>query len=463
MNSLVPPQNLDAEQSVLGSMFIDSTRRALQIGLELLTAADFYRPVHEEIFDALSALAIRDEPPDLITVQEELRKRGKLEDCGGTEYLMALVDSVPTSANIEHYAKIVLDKATRRRLIADATEIIAAANDEMNDDPVGVLSSKAIARSAVRGAQLVTINDMLPDVIKQFKEYESGTPLMGWRFGIPALDRLSRGVLPDEFVLIAGWPSEGKTSLATQLAVNAAKQGARCLFFSEEMSARSLVERIVLMEARIDGDRARDGMLDIDEWGKIWRVGSDWDDSPVPLTINDKPLAYSKMLAAARNWIIRQTEQKYTGLVIVDYLQIVRCDINAPDLRQQISAMAAGFKSLAREYHYPVVVLSQLSRRKDPNQRPELYNLKESGSLEAEADKVIMLHNPPAGLLDLQNRRWAEIHLRKFRNGSTGSVYSWYHQGSTWFEEANAEQAPPEPEPARQRKWKQKDWTNEYD
>ena len=437
----IPPQNLEAEQSTLGSMMIE--RSALEKGLEMLRAEDFYRPAHQEIFDALTALSERDEPVDLITLQEELRKRNKLEDVGGTEYLMALVDSVPSAANIEHYAKIVERKAVLRKLIAAGTEIIGMASNE--EDDIAALTDKAerlIFNVAQRrmGDYFQPITPLVMQTWEWIdRRYQNKGEAAGCPTGFTKLDHMTSGLQPSDFIIIAARPSMGKTALALDMAVNAAIEAKQTVaIFSIEMSAEQLVQRMVCSKARANAHRLRTGYFQDEEWDRLAKASSIlWD---APIFIDDS----TDMTAMAMRAKCRRLKSEHgLGLIVVDYLQLMRSHRNIDNRVQEISEIARGLKSLAREMHAPVIALSQLSRavEKRDDKRPMLSDLRESGSIEAEADMVMMLYRPDYYVIkevdntdaitgrdgskfdpDKRNVEVTEIIIAKHRNGPTGTV-----------------------------------------
>ncbi len=437
----IPPQNLEAEQSSLGSMMIE--RSALEKGMEILRGEDFYRPAHQEVFDALIALAERDEPADLITLQEELRKRGKLEDCGGTEYLMALVNTVPTAANIEHYAKIVEQKSILRRLIAAGTEIIGMASHE--DEDVVDITDKAerlIFNVAQRrlGEYFQPITPLVMQTWEWIeKRYHDKGVSSGVPTGFTKLDHMTSGFQPSDFVIIAARPSMGKTALALDMAVHAAIQAKQTVaLFTIEMSAEQLVQRMVCARARANAHRLRTGYFQDEEWERLAKASSElWD---APIYIDDTTdMTHMAMRAKCR----RLKAEHGLGLVVVDYLQLMRSHRNIENRVQEISEIARGLKSLARELRVPVIALSQLSRavERREDKRPMLSDLRESGSIEAEADMVMMLYRPEYYVVkevedtktitgedgsrvdpDKRNVEATEVIIAKHRNGPTGTV-----------------------------------------
>lgn len=437
----VPPQNLEAEQSTLGSMMLEPT--ALERGLEILHAEDFYRPAHQIIFDALSSMSERDEPADLITLQEELRKRGKLEESGGTEYLMALVEAVPTAANVEHYARIVEQKSILRRLIAAGTEIVGMARQE--DEDTTALTDRAeqlIFHVAQRrmGEYFKPINPLVLETWEWIdRRYHDKGEASGIPTGFDKLDHMTSGLQPNDFIIIAARPSMGKTALALNMAMHAAIKAKQSVaIFSIEMSAEQLVQRMLCTRARANAHRLRTGYFQDEEWQRLSdAAGELWD---APLFIDDTTdISYMNMRAKCR----RLKAEHGLGLIVVDYLQLMRSHRRIENRVQEISEIARGLKSLAREMHAPVIALSQLSRavEKRDDKRPMLSDLRESGSIEAEADLVMLLYRPEYYVVkevedtdkisgkdgsafdpDKRNVEVTEIIIGKHRNGPTGSV-----------------------------------------
>lgn len=437
----VPPQNLEAEQSTLGSMMLE--RSALEKGIEMLRSEDFYRPSHQEIFDALISLSERDEPADLITLQEELRKRGKLEDVGSTEYLMALVDSVPTAANIEHYAKIVEQKSMLRKLISAGSQIIGMSYDESQDvETITDQAERLVFQVAQRriGEFFQPITPLVMQTWEWIdRRYHEKGEASGVPTGFTKLDHMTSGFQPNDFVIIAARPSMGKTSLALDFAVNAATKSKQTVaVFSLEMSAEQLVQRMVCAKARANAHRLRTGYFQDEEWDRLAKASSElWD---APIYIDDT----TDMSAMAMRAKCRRLKSEHgLGMIVVDYLQLMRSHRNIDNRVQEISEIARGLKSLAREMQVPVLALSQLSRavERREDKRPMLSDLRESGSIEAEADMVMMLYRPDYYTVrevedteaisgrdgsafdpNKRNIEVTEIIIGKHRNGPTGTV-----------------------------------------
>lgn len=437
----IPPQNLEAEQSTLGSMMIE--RAALEKGMEILRGEDFYRPTHQEIFDCLTALAERDEPCDLITLQEELRKRGKLEDCGGTEYLMALVDSVPTAANLEHYAKIVEQKSILRKLIAAGTQIIGMANDEEKDVVALTDEAEKLIFNVAQRRMGEYFQPITPLVMQTWEWIDRRYRDKGEASGIPTgfvkLDHMTSGLQPSDFIIIAARPSMGKTALALNMAINAAIDSKQTVaIFSIEMSSEQLVQRMMCMRAHANAHRLRTGYFEDEEWDRLAKAANElWN---APIYIDDTTdMTHMAMRAKCR----RLKAEQGLGLIVVDYLQLMRSHRNIDNRVQEISEIARGLKSLARELKVPVIALSQLSRavEKREDKRPMLSDLRESGSIEAEADMVMMLYRQDyyqqknienteaisgkdGSRYDYERKETevTEIIIGKHRNGPTGIV-----------------------------------------
>ncbi len=435
----VPPQNLEAEQSTLGSMMLEGS--ALEKGMELLQAEDFYRPAHQEVFDALMSLAERDEPVDIITLKEELKKRGKLEDCGGTEYLMSLVNSVPTAANVEYYAKIVEQKSILRKLISAGTQIIGLAQNE--DEEIDSITDQAerlvfgVAQRRI-GEYFQPITPLVNQTWEWIeKRYHEKGEACGIPTGFNKLDNMTSGLQPSDFVIIAARPSMGKTALALNMALNAAVDNNRTVaVFSVEMSAEQLVQRMVCTLARANAHRLRTGYFGDDEWKLIAEASNKLYGAPIYID-DTTDVTHLGMRAKCR----RLKAEHGLDLVIVDYLQLMRSNRNIDNRVQEISEIARGLKSLAREFHVPVIALSQLSRavERREDKRPMLSDLRESGSIEAEADIVMMLYRQDyyesKEVVDTEEIRGkdgvaegkrnvevTEIIIAKHRNGPTGTV-----------------------------------------
>ncbi len=443
----MPPQNIEAEQSTLGSMMIDRT--AIEKSADILKESDFYRPTHGIIFDAICSLNERDEPVDLITLQEELRGRNKLEEVGGTEYLMALLSQVPSAARVEHYAKIVEEKSILRRLLAASSEIASMAYDDTEDiDGITDRAEQLIFQVSQRrlGQYFTPIAPIVNEAWDKLEaQWGSGNIISGLETGFRDLDLMTSGLQNGDLVIIAARPSMGKTSLALDIAsFVTVKKKLPVALFSIEMSKEQLALRLLSTHARVESQRLRSGFLTDEEIGKISSATNEL--FQAPMFIDDSTdITPMGMRAKCRRL---KAEQGGLALVVVDYLQLLKWHRRIDNRVQEISEIARALKSLARELRVPVIAISQLSRlveRRD-DKRPVLSDLRESGSIEAEADLVTLLFRPKyyerkemvdaeeaAGIdsstgkpksreIGYEEIEEAEIIIAKQRNGPTGTI-----------------------------------------
>jgi len=428
-------------------MMLDRT--AIEKSAELLRDVDFYRPSHGIIFDAMCALNERDEPVDLITLQEELRSRGKLDEVGGTEYLMALLSQVPSAARVEHYAKIVEEKSILRRLLGAAAEITAMAYDDSAD--VESITDKAehliFQVSQRRMGQYFT--PIAPVVMEAWDklnaQWEHGSIISGLETGFRDIDLMTSGLQAGDLVIVAARPSMGKTSFALDIASHVAMRGRQPVaLFSIEMSKEQLALRMLSSHSQVESQRLRAGFLHDDEIDKVSRAANELFQAPIFID-DSTDISPMGMRAKCRRL---KAEQGGLGLVVVDYLQLIKWHRHIENRVQEISEIARSLKSLARELKVPVIALSQLSRRVEQrdDKRPVLSDLRESGSIEAEADLVMLLFRPKyyerketvdaeeaVGLdpatgkvkqrdIGVEDVEEAEIIIGKQRNGPTGTV-----------------------------------------
>ena len=448
----VPPQNLEAEQSTLGSMMID--RSALEKGIDILSAQDFYRDAHQILFDALTSLAERSEPVDIVTVQEELRGRGQLDAVGGTEYLMALIDSVPTSANLEYYARIVEEKAILRRLIDACAQIVSQCHGQVDDaDSVVDQSERLIFQVAQRrmGQYFTPLGTLAHRGFERIEEqYKEKIVISGLPTGFRALDNITSGLQSSDLIIVAGRPSMGKTAFCLDIARHVAiHQKKPVALFSLEMAKEQLALRLICSESRVDSHRLRTGYLQDKEWPLLAEgVGRLY---TAPVFIDDSTdVSVLQMRGKCR----RLKAEHGLSLVIIDYLQLVRAHRHAENRNQEISEIARSLKGLARELQVPVIALSQLSRAVEHRQvqKPILADLRESGSIEAEADVVMFLYRKAyydrkeivlgedgipvdeTEIGDTKADNTAEIMIAKQRNGPTGTIRLAFLQKFACFE-----------------------------
>lgn len=418
----LPPQNLEAETSVLGAVLLEN--EALNRVLEILKEDDFYRNAHRRIFSAILHLYEHSEPVDLITLSEVLKTRGELDDVGGVEYLNSLVNGVPTAANISYYAKIIKEKALLRKLINRTTEIVSQSYsisgdvDEFIDQAERTIFE--ISEDRVRPS-FYPIKDLIKSSFKTIERlYEKRQLITGVPTGFQRLDELTSGLQPSDLIIIAGRPSMGKTALALNIAQNASVQAAiPAAIFSLEMSKEQLALRMLCSEAKVDAHRLRGGFLSESDWPKLTRAAGSL--SEAPLFIDDTPgLSALEMRAKTRRLKIEHN----LGLVIVDYLQLMRGRARADSREQEISDISRSLKALAKELSIPVIALSQLNRRVEErgDKRPQLSDLRESGAIEQDADVILFLYREEVYNKSEENRGKAEIIIGKQRNGPTDKV-----------------------------------------
>ena len=418
----LPPQNLEAETSVLGAVLLEN--EALNRVLEILKEDDFYRNAHRRIFSAILHLYEHSEPVDLITLSEVLKTRGELDDVGGVEYLNSLVNAVPTAANISYYAKIIKEKAILRKLINRATEIVSQSYSNSGDVDEFIDQAERtifeISEDRVRPS-FYPIKDLIKSSFKTIERlYEKRQLITGVPTGFQRLDELTSGLQPSDLIIIAGRPSMGKTALALNIAQNASVQAAiPAAIFSLEMSKEQLALRMLCSEAKVDAHRLRGGFLSEADWPKLTRAAGSL--SEAPLFIDDTPgLSALEMRAKTRRLKIEHN----LGLVIVDYLQLMRGRASADSREQEISDISRSLKALAKELAIPVIALSQLNRRVEErgDKRPQLSDLRESGAIEQDADVILFLYREEVYNKSEENRGKAELIIGKQRNGPTDKV-----------------------------------------
>ncbi len=424
----LPPQNLEAERSILGGVLIDNG--AINRVLEMLRPADFHRKAHRLIFERMIEINRKGEPVDLITLNDALKAAGTLDDVGGPAYIASLADEVPTAANITYYAKIVREKAVLRDLISVATDIITKAYEESGDidDFLDKAESKIfeISETKVRPS-FSNIKDIVKDSFKTIEElYDRKEMVTGVPTGFTDLDHMTSGFQPSDLIIVAGRPSMGKTAFCLNIALNSVREERESrkpvAIFSLEMSKEQLVTRMLCSEARVDANKLRRGYLAESDWPKLTRAAGVI--SEAPIYIDDTPaISVLEMRAKARRL---QAEHKGLGMIIVDYLQLMRGREGAERREQEISEISRSLKALAKELNVPVVALSQLSRaveQRGGDKRPILSDLRESGSIEQDADVVLFVFREEVYKRDDEDVKGeAEIIIGKQRNGPTGTV-----------------------------------------
>src|ERR1700751_3167759 len=431
------PNNLDAERSVLGAVLLDNN--ALNAAIEHLRPEDFFLDQHRRVFTQMIALSEAQQAIDLITLTEELHRRGDLEASGGAPYLASLADGMPRVSNIEHYARIVKEKAVLRNLI-HATHGIQQRAFEGEDGADAVLDNAestifAIAEDRVR-AGLIPVKDIVRDNFERLEKiFREGKSITGVSTGYTELDKLTSGLQPSELLILAARPSQGKTALALNLAENIAIRGGHPVaMFSLEMSKESLLQRLVASVAQIDAHKFRTGHLTREDWRRMTEALGQISSSPI--WVDD---AGSTSVLEIGGKARRLKRDKGLSLLIVDYLQLIAGRGRFNNRQEEVSSISRGLKGLAKELQIPVLVLSQLTRAPEREERgPQLSDLRESGAIEQDADVVIFIYRPNWGKMDLspEERDQAEIVIAKQRNGPTDKVKFVFRSRLTRFEEA---------------------------
>ena len=418
----IPPHDIDAEQAVLGSMLTD--REAVNAAIEVLKEEAFYRDDHKAIYQAIVNLYNKSEPIDIITLKDELESMDKFEQVGGFEYLASLPDKVPTTANVQKYIKIVEEKSILRNLIKTANEIIELGYNPAEDveDIMDGAEKRIFDLMQSKNQKGYTpIKDVLVESFTKLEElYNRKQHITGVPTGFAELDYKTAGLHGSELILIAARPAMGKTAFALNLATNAALRGnAPVAIFSLEMSKDQLVNRILCSEAMVDSNKVRTGKLGEDDWVKL--AGAIGPLSEAEIYIDDTPgISVTEIRTKCRKLSI----DKGIGLVVIDYLQLVQGSKRAGSREQEIAEISRSLKILAKEINVPVIALSQLSRAVEqrPDHRPMLSDLRESGSIEQDADIVMFLYRDDYYNKESEKKDIAEVIIAKQRGGQTGTV-----------------------------------------
>lgn len=430
----LPPQNLEAEQSVLGAILLDNT--AMAKAMEIIVDEDFYRTAHRKVYQGMLELSDRGEVIDHITLTECLKARSELEAVGGAAYLAELVQVVASAANVRYHSKIVREKALLRGLIHTSTEVITrgydgtTAVDELLDfaeRSVFSIAQGKLDRSFTPVNQIIKESLDVVDRLSKRKERVTGVPT-----GYYDLDDITAGLQASDLIVIAGRPSMGKTSLALGMAQHAALQaGAVVGIFSLEMSKPQLVLRMLSSEARVDSHALRTGRLQKEDWWRLAEAAGRLEQAPI--FIDDSgALTVQQMRGKAR----RLKAEKGLELLIVDYLQLMQGRSDAESRQQEISDISRSLKALAKELNVPVIALSQLSRavenRKPPI--PMLADLRESGAIEQDADVVMFIYREEVYEQNTERKGIADILVSKHRNGPIGKKELFFHDRFAKFE-----------------------------
>ena len=420
----MPPASVEAEQAVLGAMLLKP--EAVTTAAEELSSDDFYRETHRLIYEAMMELKDRTEPVDLVTLTEQLKKADKLAKIGGIPALSLIANSVPTAANVHYHARIVHEKAQLRSLISAATEIAGAAYesaDEVEDIMDNAEKRILAVSSGKRSKDFVPLQEILLDTLEQIDaRYNNKGSITGLPTGFTELDHLTAGLQKSDLILVAARPSMGKTAFTLNIAAHVVLRAREPVaFFSLEMSKEQLVQRLLCSEGRIDSQRLRVGELEEKEWGDLIDTANRL--SAAPLYIDDTPsITVMELRSKAR----RLKAEHGLSLIVIDYLQLMqgRASKNGDNRQQEISEISRSLKALARELNVPVIALSQLSRSVESRQvkRPMLSDLRESGSLEQDADIVMFLYREDYYDPETENKNITEVIIAKHRNGPVDTV-----------------------------------------
>lgn len=440
----VPPQNLDAESSLIGSVLIDSD--AIVRIADLVSVNDFYDGKHKRIYEAVMRLYNKHSPIDILTLSNQLKDDGYLEEVGGSSYLTELTNYVPTAAHVEHYAEIVSQKAIRRRLIQASQEMVGLGYDEAQ--PVQALLEEAESRLFQVSQQHIkqdisSIEDILAESFERLDElHKDKGQIRGVPTGYKDLDNILAGLQRSDLIIIAARPSMGKTALSLNLAHNiATKSNQPVLIFSLEMSKEQLVDRMLSMESSVDAWNIRTGNLSDTDFEKIGQAMGTL--SEAPIFIDDSPgITVGDLRTKAR----REQHKQQLGLILVDYLQLMSggSKFGGEGNRvQEISEISRGLKAIARELNVPVVALSQLSRSVESRspQIPQLADLRESGSIEQDADIVAFIYREDYYNPETDRKNITDILIKKHRNGPTGNVELYFDREKQRFKSLDKRQS----------------------
>jgi replicative DNA helicase len=451
-NPSTPPQALEAEMAVLGSMLIE--REAAEKAVDLLHETDFYLDSHRRIFRAVHTLLGAGQAIDAVTVSEELRKKSELDGVGGGAYLAELINKVTTAAHVEYYGRLVKEKAILRDLIAAATGVVTACYTQ-EKDPKQILDDaqgsilKVSERQTLQG--VIEMKDLVHEVVDQIERaHHSKQEVTGIPTGLRAFDKMTTGFQKSDLILIAARPSQGKTALALNMVAHAVlEKNLPVLFFSLEMNRHAIMQRFIASEAKVNLKDIRTGYFKRDRWQDLTGAAARF--AEAPLFINDNAgMTVMNVRTISRQLMTRlRQEKKELGMVVIDYLGLLRSGGGgrSENRQQEVSEISRGLKQLARELNVPVIALSQLSRASEDKtrleNRPKLSDLRDSGSLEQDADVVALIHregyykpNDPT----LENK--AEIIIAKQRQGPTGSVPVTFLRSITRFVDETSSEEP---------------------
>lgn len=419
----VPPHDKTAERSVLGALLIDSS--AINLVAEFLKSEHFYLPENQLIFSAMLSLFEKQKPIDLVTLQDELKKQGAIKKIGGTTYLSEIINTVPTSAYVEHYARIVKSHYTKRRLIAVSSRTIERSFDDTGDIKtlLDQIETEIFALSQDNSHQnFIELKEILAESFERLDEFvKKGKHVRGIATGFTDIDNKLAGMQASNLLILAARPGIGKTTLALNIGLNVAiKEKTPVGFFSLEMSKEELVDRLLVGKADIDAWRLKTGRLSDEDYKKLTEAMGDL--SEAPIYIDDTPgLSILEMRTKARKLKV----EKNLGFLIVDYLQLADSGKRFDSRVQEVSFVSQGLKNLARELRIPVLAVSQLSRAVEQRgtRKPQLADLRESGAIEQDADIVMFIYREEDNedLLD-QSKMLVKLYIAKHRSGPTGEI-----------------------------------------
>lgn len=437
----VPPHSLEAEQSVIGSMIMD--REAIGIALEHIDQHDFYHPDLKLVFNGIIDLYNRNQPVDLVTLQEALKRDENLERIGGVEYLSKLALAVPTSAHVKNYASIVKEKSILRRLIKTGQEIVSDSY-EGSEELESILNSAEEKIFNImqnrKTEEFADIKELINPTLNMIvSAHDNGGKVTGISSGFIDLDTKTAGLQPADLILVAARPSMGKTAFALNVAQHAAVKGRHATaIFSLEMSKEQLVNRMLCSESMVDAQKVRTGSLEDEEWSNLLSGAAILNDSPI--YIDDTPgITVAEMKAKCRKLKL----EKGLDLILIDYLQLMSGNGNGESRQQEISEISRSLKGLAREMQAPVIALSQLSRACEAraDHRPMLSDLRESGAIEQDADVVMFLYRDEYYNKDSDMKGMAELIIAKQRNGPTGTVeLTWFGEYTKFMNSTRSQQ-----------------------
>jgi replicative DNA helicase len=429
------PHSLDAERSVLGAILVENS--TLNRAQEILKDSDFYRDPHRRLFSVMTALSERASAIDPVTLKDELQRRGQLEGVGGPAYIASLLDGVPHSSNIEHYARIVKEKAMLRALIDAGGRIVQTAYEGAQEVEEILDQSERlvfeIAQDQLR-AGFVPMRVIADQGLKTIERLQQHRELVtGLSTGYGTLDEMTSGFQPTDLIIVAARPGMGKTSFALNIAQNCSKLGKRVGIFSLEMSREQLFLRLLTGQARVDAHAMRTGRLRREEWRRVTDTLAEIAD--VAISIDDTAgISILEMRAKSR----RLKMESGLDLLIVDYLQLMRSRGRFENRNQEISEISRGLKELAKELHVPVIAISQLSRapeQRGPGSKPQLSDLRESGAIEQDADVVMFIFREEVYKPTEENRGLAQVIIAKQRNGPIGTLEFAFLREYTRFEQ----------------------------